>query len=84
MLMTQLFTAEVQLLFRPSNPCRKPLLLLLHSLLQLKLVLNADKTKPMLFSNSRKGPQMTPSVTTLEGNEIEVLHLCVYIFTLAS
>lgn len=45
-----------------------------HSRLQLKLVLNADKNKIMLFSTSRKRPQTIPSVTTLQGTEIELVH----------
>ncbi|XP_070408977.1 uncharacterized protein [Nothobranchius furzeri] len=41
-----------------------------HSLLLLKLVLNADKTKLMLFSKSRNLAQIIPSVTTLEGHGV--------------
>ena len=47
---------------------QKAFVVVQHLLLQLKLVLNADKTKLMLFSNSRKRPQIAPSLTTLEGN----------------
>ena len=43
------------------------------TLFQLKLVLNIDKTKLMLFSNSRSRSQNIPSVVTLEGSEIEVV-----------
>uniref|UniRef100_A0A3B3DM95 Reverse transcriptase domain-containing protein n=2 Tax=Oryzias melastigma TaxID=30732 RepID=A0A3B3DM95_ORYME len=43
-----------------------------NSLLQLKLVLNADKSKLMLFSN-KKVPDDLPVVTTLEGEVIEVV-----------
>lgn len=45
-----------------------------HSLIQLKLVLNADKTKLMLFSKSKKVPEPIPVVSTLEGNVIEIVH----------
>ena len=47
-----------------------------HTLLQLKLVLNTDKTKLMLFSNTKKVLQTIPTVSTLEGNVIEVV--CMY------
>lgn len=50
-----------------------------HSLLQLKLVLNADKSKLMLFSKSRNLAQIIPSVTTLEGNKIELVHTYKYL-----
>lgn len=50
-----------------------------HSLLQLKLFLNADKTKLMLFSKSRRRAQTIPSVTTLEGNKIELVHTYKYL-----
>uniref|UniRef100_A0A3P9K1B3 Reverse transcriptase domain-containing protein n=1 Tax=Oryzias latipes TaxID=8090 RepID=A0A3P9K1B3_ORYLA len=45
-----------------------------QSLLKLKLVLNSDKTKLMLFSNCKKMPHTIPTVSTLEGNNIEVVH----------
>ena len=44
-----------------------------NTLFQQKLVLNTDKTKRMLFSKSRRGPQNIPSVVPLEGSEIEVV-----------
>ncbi|KAL2086388.1 hypothetical protein ACEWY4_017447 [Coilia grayii] len=50
-----------------------------HTFLQLKLVLNADKTKLMLFSKPRKGLQKTHTVFTLEGNEIEVVQSYKYL-----
>jgi hypothetical protein len=46
-----------------------------QTLLQLKLVLYADKTKLMLFRKTKKVPQTVPTVFTLEGNVIEVVHL---------
>lgn len=45
-----------------------------HSLFQLKLVLNADKTKLMLFSNFTMVPQTVPVLSTLKGNIMEVVH----------
>uniref|UniRef100_A0A669B412 Reverse transcriptase domain-containing protein n=1 Tax=Oreochromis niloticus TaxID=8128 RepID=A0A669B412_ORENI len=45
-----------------------------HSLIQLKLVLNADRTKLMLFSKSKKVPEPIPVVSTLEGNVIKIVH----------
>uniref|UniRef100_A0A3B3HCE9 Reverse transcriptase domain-containing protein n=1 Tax=Oryzias latipes TaxID=8090 RepID=A0A3B3HCE9_ORYLA len=50
-----------------------------HTFLQLKLTVNADKTKLMLFSNSRKTPQGFLTVSTLEGNEIELVHVYKYL-----
>ena len=44
-----------------------------NTLHQLKLVLNADKTKLMLFTSSRARPQNVPSVVTLEGSVIQVV-----------
>lgn len=73
MLMTQ-FTAVDQLSFKSLNLCRKPLLLSCTH--HLKLIPNADKTKLMLLSNSRKRPQMIPSVFPLDGNEIQVV-MCI-------
>ncbi len=42
-----------------------------HNLFDLKLVLNADKTKFMLFSKSKSIPHNLLSVTTSQGLEIE-------------
>uniref|UniRef100_A0A669EEG1 Reverse transcriptase domain-containing protein n=1 Tax=Oreochromis niloticus TaxID=8128 RepID=A0A669EEG1_ORENI len=50
-----------------------------HTLLELKLVLNAEKTKLMLFSNMKRFPQTVPLVSTLEGNLIEVVHTYKYL-----
>uniref|UniRef100_A0A669EJS2 Reverse transcriptase domain-containing protein n=1 Tax=Oreochromis niloticus TaxID=8128 RepID=A0A669EJS2_ORENI len=50
-----------------------------HTLLDLKLVLNADKTKLMLFSNMKNSSQTVPVVSTLEGDLIEVVHTCKYL-----
>lgn len=44
-----------------------------NTLLQLKLILNVDKTKLMLFSKSRCRPQIIPSVVTGGGGVIEVV-----------
>ena len=50
-----------------------------QTLLQLKLVLNTDKTKQMLFSNAKKVPQTVLTVSTLEGNVIEVVRIYKYL-----
>ena len=50
-----------------------------NTLLQLKLVLNADKTKCVLFTNSRNGPLNITSVVTLEGSEIEFVNSYKYL-----
>lgn len=34
----------------------------------------------MLFSNSRKRPPIVPSVTTLEGHNMEVVHMYKYLW----
>lgn len=47
--------------------------------MQLKLVLNADKTKLMLFSNTKKVSQVPPLVFTLTGSVIEVVHSYKYL-----
>lgn len=44
-----------------------------NNLLQLKLILNADKTKLMLFTSSKVRPLTIPKVVTLEGGEIEIV-----------
>jgi len=46
--------------------------------MQLKLVLNADKTKLMLFSNTKKVSQVPP-VCTLNGSVREVVHSYKYL-----
>uniref|UniRef100_A0A8C5N2E5 Reverse transcriptase domain-containing protein n=1 Tax=Gouania willdenowi TaxID=441366 RepID=A0A8C5N2E5_GOUWI len=56
------------------NSLQKAFVSVQHSLINLKLVLNAEKTKLMLFSNHKKVPQAPPVVSTLEGNVIEVVH----------
>ena len=43
-----------------------------HTLCQLKLILNTDKTKLMVFSNGRNRP-LNLSPTTCQGKEIEVV-----------
>lgn len=50
-----------------------------QAFIQLKLVLNADKTKQMLFSKPKKGPLNIPTVFTLEGSELEVVHTYKYL-----
>ena len=50
-----------------------------NTLLQLKLVLNADKTKCVLFTNSRNGPLNIASVVTLEGSEIQFVNSYKYL-----
>lgn len=44
-----------------------------HTLLQLKLVLNADKTKCMLFTGHQNRSLNIPSVITLDGREIQTV-----------
>lgn len=44
-----------------------------NTLMQLKLVLNADKTKLMLFTKSRTRLQSIPPVVPLGGRETEVV-----------
>ena len=44
-----------------------------NTLLLLKLILNADKTKRLLLTNSRSRPQNIPTVVMLEGGEIEIV-----------
>ena len=44
-----------------------------NTLHQLKLALNADKTKLMLFTSSRARPQNVTSAVTLEGSVIQVV-----------
>lgn len=73
-MLIQLFIVLDQLSLRPLIFLQKAFVDIQHSLRQLKLALNADKTKLMLFSNSKKRPQTIPPVTTLEGNEIEMVH----------
>lgn len=50
-----------------------------RTLMQLKLVLNADKTKLMLFRNTKKVSQAPPPVFTLTGSVIEVVHSYKYL-----
>ena len=50
-----------------------------NTLLQLKLVLNAEKTKCMLFTNTRNRPKNIPSVVTLEGSDIEIVNSYKYL-----
>ena len=42
-------------------------------LLNLRLVLNADKTKVMLFSGKKKVPEVLPGITTAQGTPIELV-----------
>ena len=42
-------------------------------LAQLKLVLNAEKTKNMLFSNGKQLPSHLPRLSTVYGVEIEMV-----------
>uniref|UniRef100_A0A3B3HBJ0 ribonuclease H n=1 Tax=Oryzias latipes TaxID=8090 RepID=A0A3B3HBJ0_ORYLA len=44
------------------------------TLLQLKLVLNAEKSKFMFFSNAKKVPEDLPKILTLHGDAIEQVH----------
>ena len=44
-----------------------------HTLCQLKLILNTDKTKLMVFSNARNRPLNLSPITTCQGKEIEVV-----------
>ena len=45
-----------------------------HTLCQLKLILNIDKTKLMVFSKARNRPlNLSPITTTCQGKEIEVV-----------
>ena len=58
MLTTQLYTVAALLLPRP---------------IELRLVLNAAKTKLMIFSNGREVPVSPPSILSLQGCEIELM-----------
>jgi hypothetical protein len=44
-----------------------------HTLCQLKLILNADKTTLMVFSKARNRPLNLSPIITCQGNEIEVV-----------
>lgn len=44
-----------------------------HQLTELRLVLNAAKTKLIIFSNGRKVPEPPPSIFSLQGCEIELV-----------
>ena len=44
-----------------------------HTLCQLKLIVNADKTKLMVFSKARNRPLNLSPITTCKGNEIEAV-----------
>lgn len=48
-------------------------------LMQLKLVLNGDKTKLMLFTKSRTRSQSLPPIVTMGGSEIEVVNSYKYL-----
>ena len=71
MLMTRLFIALHQLLNKLMY--LRNAFVFVQNTLQLKLVLNADETKLMLFTSSRARPQNVPSVVTLEGSVIQVV-----------
>ena len=45
-------------------------------LTQLNLVLNADKSKCMLFSNGKELTSNLPKISTAQGFEIEVVKTC--------
>lgn len=44
-----------------------------HTLCQLKLILNTDKTKLMVFSKARNRPLNLSPITACQGKEIEVV-----------
>ena len=48
-------------------------------LTQLKLVLNADKSKTMLFSNGKQLPSHLPRLLTVQGIEIELVRSYKYL-----
>ncbi|XP_013857613.1 RNA-directed DNA polymerase from mobile element jockey, partial [Austrofundulus limnaeus] len=50
-----------------------------HTFMQLKLILNADKTKLMLFANTKRVPLTIPTVSTLDGDIIEMVHTYKYL-----
>lgn len=76
-------TSTVDLfLFKPLNPC-------CSAMINVKLLLDAEKTELTLFSNSTKRLQMILSVFTTQGNEVQLVHtyshlscLC-FVFTAA-
>ena len=47
-------------------------------LTRLKLVLNAEKSKAMLFSNDKQLPPLLPSLSTVQGVEIETVRCYKY------
>ena len=50
-----------------------------HTLCQLKLILNTDRTKLMVVSNARNRPLNLSPITTCQGKEIEVVTSCKYL-----
>lgn len=69
-------------LAQATDSLQKAFKVVQNSLLQLMLVLNADKTKLVVFSKCKNQMQTTVSVTSPEGNEIEVVHEYKYLVVL--
>lgn len=51
-----------------------------NTLMQLKLVLNGEKTKLKLFTKSRTMPQSLPPIVTMRGSEMEVVNSYLFFF----
>ena len=78
MLMILLFTVVHHLLQNFQN-MQTAFHTVQHTLCQLKLILNTDKTKLMLFSNARNRPLNLSPITTCQGKEIEVVTSYTYL-----